>query len=61
VNKMAKAMSGMNAMGKVKAVKELGAKGGFGAMLPGGMGGGMFKSKGSTATPSPKSRFKKRK
>jgi signal recognition particle subunit SRP54 len=64
VNKMAKAMSGMNAMSKVKAEKELCSQGGFGAMLPGmggGGGGGMFCNKGSTAMPSPKNKFKKRK
>ncbi len=65
VNKMAKSMSGMGAMGRIKAVKELNAQGGIGAMLPGmsGMGAGLpgFGGKGSTHMASPKSKFKKRK
>lgn len=62
VSKLAKTMSGMNAMGRVKAVKELGASGaGMGGLLPGVQGLPGLRSKGSTATPSIKSRFKKRK
>ena len=63
INALAKNMAGMSAMAKVRAVKELGAKGGMGGLMPGleGMPGLGMRSKGSTATPSIKSRFKKRK
>ncbi len=61
VNKLAKTMSGFSAADKVKAVKELGAGGGMGAMLPGAGGMPGFRTKGSTAMPSIKDKFKKRK
>ncbi|HYE03532.1 MAG TPA: signal recognition particle protein [Phycisphaerales bacterium] len=60
VSKLARQMAGMNAAAKVKAVKEMGA-GGMGGMLPGVGGLPAFRSKGSTYTPSMKTRFKKRK
>ena len=62
VNKLAKSMAGMGAMGKLKAVKELGNQG-MAGMLPGvsGMPNFGLRGKGSTATPSIKSKFKKRK
>jgi signal recognition particle subunit SRP54 len=61
VNKLAKTMSGFSSADKVRAVKELGAHGGMGAMLPGAGGLPGFRTKGSTATPSIKDKFKKRK
>ncbi len=61
VNKLAKTMSGFSSADKVKAVKELGAAGGMGGMLPGVGGMPGFRSKGSTASPSIKDKFKKRK
>ncbi len=60
VSTLAQQMSSMGAMSRVKAVKELG-KGGMGDMVPGLSGMPMFRSKGSTHTASPKSKFKKRK
>ena len=62
VSKLAQGMAGMGAMQRVKAVKELG-DGGMGGMLPGvkGLPNFMGGKKGSTATPSIKSKFKKRK
>lgn len=65
VSKLAKGMASMSAMQRVKAVKELGdSKDGLAGMMPGlgglpGLGG--FGKKGSSFTPSVKSRFKKRK
>jgi signal recognition particle subunit SRP54 len=63
ISKLAKGMANMGAMDRVKAVKELGGKNGAGmaGMVPGMEGLPMFRSKGSTATPSIKSKFKKRK
>lgn len=65
VNKLAKSMSGMNAMSRVKAMKELSGEGGGGLkdMMPGlsGMPNFGFGKKGSSFTPSVKSKFKKRK
>ncbi len=60
VNKLAKSLGGMGAMDRVKAVKELG-KGGMADMMPGVSGLPQFRTKGSTATTSIKSKFKKRK
>ncbi len=60
VNKLAKSLGNMGAFDRVKAVKELG-KGGMADMMPGVSGLPGFRSKGSTATPSIKSKFKKRK
>jgi signal recognition particle subunit SRP54 len=67
VSKLFKQMGSMNAKAQFNAMKELGAGGGGGDEMAGmaGMGGlgglGGFGKKGSTATPSIKSRFKKRK
>jgi signal recognition particle subunit SRP54 len=62
VNKLAKSLGGMGTFDRVKAVKELG-KGGMAGMMPGVSGLPSFgpRMKGSTATPSIKSKFKKRK
>lgn len=61
VNKLAKQMGDLGAIDRVKAVKELGSAG-MGGMLPSVKGlPGFGKPKGSTATPSIKDRFKKRK
>ena len=56
VNKMSKQMSGLGAMDRVRAMKHVqaGAAGAPGAV------GGLFKTKGSTYTPSPKANAKKR-
>jgi signal recognition particle subunit SRP54 len=59
VNKLARTMSSMSAADKVKAVKSM--KGGMAGMMPGVSGLPSFRTKGSTYTPSMKSRFKKRK
>lgn len=62
VNKLARQMGSMNAAAKVKAVKEMGkGGGGMAGMMPGVSGLPGFRTKGSTHTPSLKSRFKKRK
>lgn len=62
VSEMSRKMASMSAAQKVKAVKELSAAGGAGSMVPGLSGMPDFRSgKGSTAMPSIKSRFKKRK
>ena len=60
INKLAKSLGGMGAMDRVKAVKELG-KGGMAEMMPGVSGLPQFRTQGSTATTSIKSKFKKRK
>jgi signal recognition particle subunit SRP54 len=60
VNKLAKSLGNMGALDRVKAVKELG-KGGMADMMPGVAGLPQFRSRGSTAMPSIKSKFKKRK
>ncbi len=60
VNKLAKSLGSMGALDRVKAVKELG-KNGMGDMMPGVSGLPQFRTKGSTATQSIKSKFKKRK
>jgi signal recognition particle subunit SRP54 len=60
VNKLAKSLGNMGAFDRVKAVKELG-KGGMADMMPGVAGLPGFRSKGSTAMPGIKSKFKKRK
>jgi signal recognition particle subunit SRP54 len=59
VGKLTQQLSGMSAAQKMKAVKDLGS-GGAG-MLPGLAGMPGLRSKGSSFTPSIKSRFKKRK
>lgn len=61
VNKLARQMGSMNAAAKVNAVKEMGKSGGMAGMMPGVSGLPGFRTKGSTHTPSLKSRFKKRK
>ncbi|MFN0011066.1 MAG: signal recognition particle protein [Phycisphaerales bacterium] len=65
MSKLTKSFAGMNASEKVKAVKGLsaGGEGGMGALggLPGMGGMPNFGAKGSTYTPSIKSKFKKRK
>jgi signal recognition particle subunit SRP54 len=60
VSTLAKQMSSMGALSRVKAVKELG-KGGMDNMIPGLAGMPQFRAKGSTHTAGPKARFKKRK
>lgn len=60
VSEMSRRMANMSAAQKVKAVKEMGAAG-SGGMIPGLSGMPGFARKGSTATPSIKDRFKKRK
>ena len=55
MQKMTQQMAGMGALGKAKAMKELARS------APGGMGIPGFLGRGSTATESPKSRFKQRK
>lgn len=64
VSKLAKGMASMSAMERVKAVKDMGdSKGGLAGMMPGlsGLPGLGMGKKGSSFTPSLKSRFKKRK
>jgi len=61
MNKLSKTMSSASGMAKVKAVKELAAGGGMGGMMPGLSGMPNFNMKGSSATPSVKDKFKKRK
>ncbi len=63
VSALAKGMANMSAMQRVKAVKEMqGKEGGLGGMMPGVSGlPGLMGKKGSSFTPSVKSRFKKRK
>ncbi len=56
VRKLTKTMASMNARDKVRAVKEMGS-GDMASLMPGLAG---MRSKGSTHTPSVKSRFKKR-
>lgn len=59
IGKMSQQLAGMSAAQKVKAVKELGASGP--TMMPGLSGLPGLRSKGSSFTPSVKSKFKKRK
>ncbi len=59
VSKMTRQMAGLSAMDRVKAVKDLGA-GGAGKLLPGLKGMPGFAAKGTSFTPSVKSKFKKR-
>ncbi len=62
VSEMSRKMASMSAAQKVRAVKELSAQGGPGALVPGLQGmPGFGRAKGSTAMQSIKSRFKKRK
>lgn len=66
VQKMTQQMAGMGALGKMKAMKEMARHmpggAGAGGMGPGaGMGGMPGFGRGSTATESPKARFKQRK
>ncbi len=61
VSKMTRQMASLSASDRVRAVKEMGSAGGAGAMIPGLKGMPNFSSKGSSYTPSIKSRFKKRK
>ncbi|MCA9287616.1 MAG: signal recognition particle protein, partial [Phycisphaerales bacterium] len=60
LNRLTKEMAGMSGASKVKAVKQLSAAGGLGAMVPGVKGMPSLRTKGSTAGSSPKGRFKKR-
>jgi signal recognition particle subunit SRP54 len=60
INKLMKTMGSMGAKDRVKAVKELGG-GGMAGMMPGVAGLPSFRAKGSSFTPSVKSKFKKRK
>jgi signal recognition particle subunit SRP54 len=60
VSKMTREMASMSATDKVKAVKQMGGGKGLGEMVPGLRGMPQFSSKGSSYTPSIKSRFKKR-
>jgi signal recognition particle subunit SRP54 len=60
VSTLSKQLAGMSAAQKVKAVKEMGAAGGMGSMVPGLQGMPGFKTKGSTAAGGIKSVFKKR-
>jgi len=59
VAKMSKQMAGLTAKEKMSAVKGMG--GAMGGMMPPPGAMDAFRAKGSTATPSIKSRFKKRK
>jgi signal recognition particle subunit SRP54 len=62
VSQLSRQLAGMGAADKVRAVKQLSNTGGMGGMLPGVSGlPGLARSKGSSFTPSLKSRFKKRK
>jgi signal recognition particle subunit SRP54 len=61
MNKLSKTMGSASGMAKVKAVKELAASGGMGNLMPGLSGMPNFNLKGSSASPSIKDRFKKRK
>ena len=60
MNQLARSMSSMNVRDKVNAVKGLGSDG-MNSMLPGMSGMPSFNAKGSSHTPSIKSKFKKRK
>lgn len=60
INRLTKEMAGMSGASKIKAVKELGAAGGLGNLVPGVSGMPNMRMKGSTTGGSPKSRFKKR-
>ncbi|MBX3357936.1 MAG: signal recognition particle protein Srp54 [Phycisphaeraceae bacterium] len=59
INTLARQMGSLNTAARVKAVKEMG-KTGMAGMMPGVAGLPGFRTKGSTAMPSVKSRFKKR-
>jgi signal recognition particle subunit SRP54 len=61
VSALTQQMATMKASDKVKAVKELGSKGGAASIIPGLQGMPGFTTRGSTHTPSIKDRFKKRK
>lgn len=61
INKLSRQMASMSAASKVKAVKELGAQGGLEGMMPGVTGLPGMRTRGSSFSASPKSRFKKRK
>lgn len=64
ISTLAKGMAGLGAMGQLKAVKDLGKSGGgMSGLVPGvkGLPDFMGGRRGSTATPSIKSKFKKRK
>jgi signal recognition particle subunit SRP54 len=59
LNKLSKSMSSMGTLEKIKAVKEMGPDG-MGGLVPGVKGLPGFSTKGSTAAPSIKNKFKKR-
>lgn len=61
MSKMAKAMGGMGAKDKARAMQELQAAGGAGGMVPGLAGIPGLRGKGSSHSASVKDRFKKRK
>jgi signal recognition particle subunit SRP54 len=60
INKISKQMAGMGSLGKIKAMSQMGADG-LGGMVPGVSGLPNLSGRGSTAMPSVKSKFKKRK
>ncbi len=61
INRLTKEMAGMSGASKIKAVKELGAAGGLGSLVPGVQGMPNMRMKGSTTGgAAPKGRFKKR-
>jgi signal recognition particle subunit SRP54 len=60
INKLTKEMAGMSGASKIRAVKELGAAGQLGSLVPGVKGMPGLKMRGSTSGSGPKSRFKKR-
>ncbi|NUQ68031.1 MAG: signal recognition particle protein [Phycisphaerales bacterium] len=61
LSRMSKTMASMSGMDKVKAVKEMSKGGAMDSMVPGLSGMPDFSGRGSSFTPSVKSRFKKRK
>lgn len=61
VGKMTRQMASLSAGDRVKAVKDMGGGAGLGAMVPGLKGMPGMRTHGSTAMPSIKARFKKRK
>jgi signal recognition particle subunit SRP54 len=61
VSRMTRDMANLSTADRVKAVKAMGGSKGLGSMIPGLQGMPQFRAKGSTHTPSIKSKFKKRK
>lgn len=60
LRKLTTSMASMSAADRARAVREMGP-GGMGGLVPGLEGAPGFRTKGSTAMPSPKSQFKSRK